>query len=453
MKFKSASLQTRLLLTASIILTVFLGLTGVALFKAFQSSAEQAEQGKLEGQLYGLLGAAELDSTGDLVMANDLAEPRFSIPESGLVAEIVDDQGKTEWQSVSTLGMKLPPQHVLAVDESRFQRLSINNNEWFSFSYGIVWVDEQEIEHRYSFRVMESPQAFNQQAERFRRTLIVWLTAAALILLVVQVMVLRWSLRPLRRIEAEVHQVERGEREQLTEDYPRELNGLAGSLNLLLTNERRHLQRYRNTLADLAHSIKTPLAVLRGVADSSTDKECDRHVIEEEVGRMDHIVEYQLQKAATAGSKSLTSGIAILPVAERLLASLQKVYQDKSISYSMDIDNKATFMGEKGDLMEVIGNLLDNASKWCRSTVTFTVKTQKSETATHERHVIIVEDDGPGMAENQIEKLLQRGARGDEQTPGHGIGLAVVREIVEAYGGELTITRSQMGGAKVEVLI
>lgn len=446
-----ASLQTRLLLTASIILTVFLGLTGVALFKAFQSSAEQAEQGKLEGQLYGLLGAAELDSAGRLVMANELAEPRFSIPESGLVAEIIDDQGKTEWQSVSTLGMKLPPQQVLDVDESRFQRLSVNNNEWFSFSYGIAWVDEQDTEHRYSFRVMESPQAFNQQAERFRRTLIVWLTAAALILLVVQVMVLRWSLRPLRRIEAEVHQVERGEREQLTEDYPRELNGLAASLNLLLTNERRHLQRYRNTLADLAHSIKTPLAVLRGVADSSTDKECDRQVIEEEVGRMDHIVEYQLQKAATAGSKSLTSGIAILPVAERLLASLQKVYRDKSISYSMDIDTKATFRGEKGDLMEVIGNLLDNASKWCQSTVTFTVKTLKSETATHERHAFIIEDDGPGMAEDQIEKLLQRGARGDVQTPGHGIGLAVVREIVEAYGGELRIARSEMGGAKVEI--
>jgi len=444
---KSASLQTRLLLTASIILTVFLGLTGVALFKAFQSSAEQAEQGKLEGQLYGLLGAAELDSTGGLVMANDLAEPRFSIPESGLVAEIIDDRGKTEWQSVSTLGMKLPPQQVLDVDESRFQRLSVNNNEWFSFSYGIAWVDEQETENRYSFRVMESPQAFNQQAERFRRTLIVWLTAAALILLVVQVMVLRWSLRPLRRI------VERGEREQLTEDYPRELNGLAASLNLLLTNERRHLQRYRNTLADLAHSIKTPLAVLRGVADSSTDKECDRQAIEEEVGRMDHIVEYQLQKAAAAGSKSLTSGIAILPVAERLLASLQKVYRDKSISYSMDIDAKATFRGEKGDLMEVIGNLLDNASKWCDKKVSIAVKDIPAgkNAATHNKHQITIEDDGPGMAEDQIEKLLQRGARGDEQTPGHGIGLAVVREIVEAYGGELRIARSELGGAKVEI--
>jgi len=448
-----ASLQTRLLLTASIILTVFLGLTGTALFQAFQSSADRAEQGKLEGQLYGLLGAAELDSAGKLQMNTDLAEPRFSLPESGLVAEIIDEQGKLIWQSVSTLGMKRPPLNVLGVDESRFQRLSVNGSAWFSFSYGIAWVDEQDKEHRYSFRVMESPEAFNQQAEQFRQTLIVWLTAAALILLVVQVMVLRWSLRPLRRIEAEVHQVERGEREQLTEDYPRELNGLAASLNLLLANERRHLQRYRNTLADLAHSIKTPLAVLRGASEADNEQQEISQLIAEEVDKMDNIVEYQLQKAAAAGRKSLTGGVEILPVARRLLASLSKVYRDKGISYQVNIDEPATFLGEEGDLMELIGNLLDNASKWCDTKVSITVKNTPSDNdvVTHNKQVIIIEDDGPGIAEEQAENLLQRGVRGDTLAPGHGIGLAVVREIVKAYGGELTITRSEMGGARVEI--
>ncbi len=450
---KSAALQTRLLLTASIVLTVFLGLTGIALFQAFQSSAESAEQRRLEGELYGLLGAAELNAQGELVMTTDLAEPRFSLPESGLVAGIVDGKGLLVWQSDSTLGIKLPPPDVLEIDESRFQRFPVNNQSWFSYSYGIAWVDEQDKEHHYSFRVMESPQAFNQQAEQFRRTLIIWLTTAALILLVVQVLVLRWSLRPLRRIEAEVHQVERGERNQLTEDYPRELNGLAASLNLLLVNERRHLQRYRNTLADLAHSIKTPLAVLRGVAETPSDEDANRQVIAGEVDRMDNIVEYQLQKAATAGSSSLTSGIEILPVAERLVTSLQKVYRDKGISYNVEIDQTATFRGEEGDLMEVIGNLLDNASKWCGTTVSLTVKTLRTETSGQPRHVFIFEDDGPGMAEDQIEKLLQRGARGDTQTPGHGIGLAIVREIVSAYGGELEIAQAEMGGARVEVHI
>ena len=448
------SLQRRLLLTASTILTVFLGLTGLALDQAFQNSAESAQQGRLEGQLYSLLGAAELTPQGQLAMTSDLAEPRFSRPQSGLVGQIVDASESIIWKSPSGIGLDLPPQHVLEVDESRFQRLQAGDGTaWFSYSYGIAWVDQNEREHRYSFRVLESPQTYDSQVIQFRKTLIVWLVAATLLLLVVQVLVLRWSLSPLRRIEEEVHEVEKGDRQQLTEDVPRELKGLAASLNLLLANERRHLQRYRNSLSDLAHSMKTPLAVLRGIAESEKTADKSRQMIENEVGRMDSIVEYQLQKAAAAGRVSLTEGVAILPVVNRLLESLRKVYRDKNITYAVDVDAGAIFMGEEGDLMEVVGNLLDNASKWCESKVSINIARIRSDAGARDRHRFIIEDDGPGIAEEQAELLLQRGARGDTQTPGHGIGLAVVGEIVEAYGGQLTIARSEMGGAKVVVEI
>jgi two-component system sensor histidine kinase PhoQ len=166
-----------------------------------------------------------------------------------------------------------------------------------------------------------------------------------------------------------------------------------------------------------------------------------RQLIESEVGRMDNIVEYQLQKAAAAGRVSLTKGVAILTLTNRLLESLRKVYSDKSISYSVDIDEEAMFMGEEGDLMEI------------RKKVSIKVERIKVDADTHARHRITIEDDGPGIIEEQVEILLQRGARGDTQTPGHGIGLAVVREIVSAYGGELKIAGSEMGGARVEVLI
>ena len=300
---------------------------------------------------------------------------------------------------------------------------------------------------------MESPEVYNQQVAKFRQTLIVWLAVAALLLLLVQLFVLRWSLSPLRQIEDEVHQVEKGLRDQLTESYPRELNSLAGSLNLLLANERRHLQRYRNSLSDLAHSMKTPLAVLRGAAESESISPETREVIENEVGRMDNIVEYQLQKAAAAGRVSLTEGVSVLPVVNRLLESLHKVYRDKSISYSVDIDEDIKFTGEEGDLMEVVGNLLDNASKWCRNKASIKVLKIRTDADTHDRLFFTIEDDGKGIAEDRVELLLQRGTRGDTQIPGHGIGLSVVREIVSAYGGRLSITRSDMGGAKVEVEI
>ncbi len=450
---KPLSLQNRLLIMATVILTVFLGLTGLVLDRAFRSSSESAQQGRMEGQLYGLLGATELDQQGQLVMATGLADARFSRPGSGLIAQVVDGQGRQIWQSASALGLTVPVPEVLGVDVTDFQRVVVGDKNWFSYSYGIAWIDDQDEEHRYSYTVLESPLIFNQQLTGFRRALVTWLAAAALVLLAVQALVLRWSLTPLRRIEEEVHEVEKGDRKQLTEDVPRELKGLSASLNLLLANERRHLQRYRNSLSDLAHSMKTPLAVLRGLAESEKITDENRQLIENEVGRMDSIVEYQLQKAATAGRVSLTEGVAILPVLNRLLESLRKVYRDKNISYAVDVDEGAVFMGEEGDLMEAVGNLLDNASKWCESTVSINVTRTSSDTGMHHRHSFIIEDDGPGIAEEQAETLLQRGARGDTQTPGHGIGLAVVGEIVSAYGGRLKITRSDMGGAKVVVEI
>ncbi|MCK5359255.1 MAG: hypothetical protein KAJ95_01440, partial [Gammaproteobacteria bacterium] len=311
---KTLSFQNRQLLAASIVLAVFLGLTGIALDRAFQSSAESAERGKLEGEIYVLLGAAELNQDGRLLMSKDVAEPRFSQPESGLVAQIIDINNNIVWQSRSALGLKIPGFEGLAVDKSTFQALSVNNEQWFSYEYGVAWIDDEDSEHRYSFRVMESREIYDQQLAGFRHTLITWLAAAGLLLLFVQVLVLRWSLSPLRKIEEQLGEVENRKREELTEDYPRELNGLATSLNLLIGNERRHLQRYRNSLADLAHSMKTPLAVLRGLSESDKAPTDIRQQIDNEVGRMDNIVEYQLQKAAAAGRLSLTEGIAILPL-------------------------------------------------------------------------------------------------------------------------------------------
>ena len=154
---RKLSLQSRLLFTATIILSVFLGLTGLALDQAFQNSAEAAEEGRLQGELYGLLGAAELSRQDGLVMAGDLAEPLFSQPQSGLVGQVVNQQGELVWQSTSALGIELPALALLEIDESRFQRGLVNDSPWFSYSYGVAWVDENEAEHRYTFRVMENP--------------------------------------------------------------------------------------------------------------------------------------------------------------------------------------------------------------------------------------------------------------------------------------------------------
>jgi two-component system sensor histidine kinase PhoQ len=385
------------------------------------------------------------------MMSPDLADARFTRPQSGLVGQVVNGMGDVVWQSPSALGLTLPVPQRMDVDQGRFMRVTIGQQQWFSYSYGIAWIDRRDKEHRYSFNVLESPAIYNQQTKSFRRTLVTWLAAAALVLLVLQGIVLRWSLRPLRQIEAEVKQIESDERDQLSDNFPDELKRLASSLNLLIANERRHLERYRNSLADLAHSMKTPLAVLRGLVSSNDDRQAMKAVIDSEVSRMDDIVEYQLQRAAAAGSTTLTAGIDVLPVVDSLLSSLRKVYSDSDISYVVESDAGASFRGDKGDLMEVLGNLLDNASKWCQSKVHLGVFTQEKGKSGKAGLTLTIEDDGPGMDPQQVEILLQRGSRGDSMVPGHGIGLAIVRDIVESYGGNISIGKSSLGGAKVKI--
>jgi len=273
---------------------------------------------------------------------------------------------------------------------------------------------------------------------------------AAIMLLIVQALILRWGLRPLRRIEQELAGIEGGRSERLNEDYPRELKGLARNLNLLIDNERRHLQRYRHTLADLAHSLKTPLAVLRAAVDGRGGALA--RLVDEQVNGMNDLVEYQLQKAAAAGTTSFSRGVAVRALVERIIGSMEKVYRDKAIRFRNEVPEDAVFHGESGDLMEMLGNLIDNACKWCDRQVR--VSAAPVEPGNWRRGMrLAVEDDGPGIDASRHDDILQRGVRDDSRVPGHGIGLAVVSEIVASYGGTVDIERSPLGGAGISMTL
>jgi len=443
------SLQTRLVIAATVILAVFLGIAGWVLDRAFRETVETAVEGRLQGQLYGLLGAAELNPGGELEMPGELAEPRLGRPGSGLVAQLVDGDGRLLWQSRSALGHALPGLPSRSIGEARFARVPLDDKHWFSYAYGVAWLDESDAEHRFTFRVLESPAVFEAQVEIFRGSLIVWLGGAALVLLLLQALILRWGLAPLRRVEAEVRAIETGQREAVDEALPRELRGLAANLNLLIGNERRHLERYRNALADLAHSMKTPLAVLRNSCESPLTETELHEVIDRQVDVMNELVDYQLQRAAMAGRTSLTRGVAVDAVVARLVGSLRKVYQDRQIDFHITQPTGLQFHGEEGDLIELLGNLLDNACKWCREQVWLDVTVLADSTGKATGIRLVVDDDGAGFGVVDPTQLLARGSRGDRERSGHGIGLAVVNEIIAAYHGSLSMERSPYGGARV----
>jgi two-component system sensor histidine kinase PhoQ len=444
-----SSLSARLLISVSVLLLLFFGATVVVLDTAFRTAGEQARRDILDGHLMQLLAAANPNDEGALSFPPDLHEERFNTIGSGLYGELRDDGGQLVWRSRSALGLAIPQGAFPRLGARIFEREALDDGTpLLTLSLAVQWEFPDATLKPYVFKVAESLDSFNAQVAEFRRQLIGWFAAIALIMLLSISVLMRGLLRPLRQIETEIGEIEEGERASLSEKFPTELAGVARNMNLLIDNERARSDRYRNTLDNLAHSLKTPLAAMRAlIADKGSPPQL-RGRFNEQIERMDEIVRYQLRKPAASAADNLVLGqVPVAREVERLVSGLRKVYHDKQPAIEADVSPDVNFRGDTGDFLELAGNLLDNACKWCRGTVSISVR--RSGTAGGMR--LAVEDDGPGIPEDAAEALLERGTRLDEATPGHGIGLAIVRDIAASYGGSLTIERSALGGASITV--
>lgn len=437
------SLNRRLLLATGATLIVFLGLTGVVLDGAFRASAQGAARDRLQAHIYALLAAADRDASGTLRVPADLPEARYSTPGSGLYARVLNRAGKVVWHSPSTLGAQPAFAEPGAPGQLHFERLPGRDTEFFGAAFVVVWESAAEPAARYAFQVSEDLTAYQRQVDGFRRSLWGWFVGVGVLLLAVLAALLRWGLAPLREVARDLDGVRSGRRQRLSGDYPRELLGLTESINTFVAFERARQERYRNTLSDLAHSLKTPLAVLRSSSEPGAGAQL-APVVREQVARMAQIVDYQLQRSVTAAPSTLASPVALRPLVDRVRSSLDKVYHERGVQCTVEIDDGLQIQIGEGDLLEILGNVMDNAYKWARSRVIVRATAGVGIGAV----TLEIEDDGPGIAEEQRRRVLQRGARADEAVAGHGIGLAVVRDIVNAYAGDLRLQRSQrLGGA------
>lgn len=454
------SLQTRLLTAVSVLLTLFLGLTGVVLDRAFRSSVEAGVAQQLQVQLYVLLSAVEEDN-GQFYFLEDLREPRFSQLNSGLYALVSSPAQHELLRSPSALERNFDDLFGrwagLGRGETFFAReVAADGEEYFIAAYGVVW---ENGEDQYDFVVMESTGTSVAEINNFRASLWSWLGGVAVLLLVLQLLLLRWGLSPLRRLAEDLKRIESGASEQLTGAYPLELRPVTENLNLLIKTERKQQARYRETLGDLAHSLKTPLAVIAGVMNGLSEKtaaapaavnEEQIRTVEEQLERMNQIVGYQLQRAVkSTGSTALARRVDVLDVARRILKALQKVYAERQVEVVCDIEPGLVFLGDERDLMEVLGNVLDNAFKYGGHWLAISARV----TQVPSRQLsIVVEDDGPGISATHQEFVLQRGARLDTLVQGQGIGLAVVTDIVGSYGGQIDVGTGQRGGARIQLV-
>jgi two-component system, OmpR family, sensor histidine kinase PhoQ len=443
------SLRARVILWVSIALTLLLGITIIGLDAAFRSSTERALRELLQAQLLGLIALAEETPDGGLSLPDADFNPQFSVADSGVFALLWDADGVPVWESSSLLDRRISPPAWPSPGEQQYLRMTLPGLPPLEgLLMGLTWEFDEGYALPYTFGVAVSLEPYEARQAAFRRNLIGWFAGVAVTMVLVLGGLLRFVLRPLRRLEQQVREVEAGERTQLTSELPAELVGLAGNLNALIDTERRRQARYRNTLDDLAHSLKTPLAAMRTLLTElkATRAGAQVEALDHELERMDQRVSYQLRRARASGATGIgVEPVPIEPIVHDLVRTLDKVYRDKQVGCEIEMNRGATFQGDPGDLTEILGNLLDNAYKYCRHRVALTV-------APHAGGVRIrVADDGPGIAAAIQEQLFERGVRADETLPGQGIGLAVVRETVALYRGSLKVDVSSMGGAEITV--
>jgi two-component system sensor histidine kinase PhoQ len=439
------SLSLRLIVMATVVLIIALVAVGMALSTANRQATVSALRERMESYVYLVLAASEVNEIGQLTVDEDIGDPRLTQPGSGIYAHVHD--GNAHWNSLSALGLRLPELPILTAGETAFQ-YPTTGIPFYVFQYGIAWQLSDESVLPLTVDILVDPVAVDEQVVAFRKGLVRSLSAAGFILVLAQMIMITLAFRPLRKVAADVGEIESGRSERLGTDYPSELEPLTRNVNRLLETEQANQQRYRNALDSLAHSLKTPLAVIR--AGVRVESEESRSAIDKAAEDMDHLISTRLQRAAASTRRTLARPIEVEPQMERVLSSLKKVYSQKMISVDVNIDPDLKFFGEKRDLLEVMGNLFDNAFKYGEKRVRVSAGVLERD-ATRPGLWMSVEDDGPGIDRQRWAELVERGVRGDERVEGYGLGLAIVLELVSAYGGEISISKSQLGGASVKV--
>lgn len=424
---------------------ILLGFSAFMLDRAFRKSVYNSERDSLLAYTYSMMAVAEPDE-GFLLIPDALRESPFNDPASGLYAQIVDDEFGPIWESISLsispFTAKIPYSHV-DIGQFSFTTEEIEGQEFFISRFNSVW-EIEDIDREFQFVVIHSQAKLQEDLLSFRRTLLGWLSGLAILLIIVQTAIIRWGLFPLRRLALDIKQLESGLIQSLDKNYPEEIVPVTQNINLLLSSEQKQRKRYKNTLADLAHSLKTPLSVIRSVIEKHFPKSIEKaewqFAIDEQIERMSKIISHQLNRATTSKA-SFQSTIKLSPIIERIGSALEKVYQEKNINFKFHFKEELAYSAQEADLMEVLGNILENAFKYGSRNVAV-------DAMRHEKNIIIeISDDGEGVPENMRSEILKRGARIDTSTPGQGIGLAVAADIISSYDGGITVKQSHLGGA------
>lgn len=432
---KSTSLKKQLFNSTAIVALVVMILSVMAIDVAMKENFEDDLREKLKLHVFMLLSVSQFE--GDTLYVPEIMQnPQLNLAGSGLWAAAIDNQERVIWHSLSL--SEAPPNisTTKKMGEWQYGKTEHQGINYLTASYNVSW-DENGKRHTFHFVAGEDESSILSTIFYFRLWLLSGFAFISLTLLVFQHIALRKAFKPISRLENELKGLESGDISRLSGTYPKELSGVSENINLLLNKEHRQKERYRNCMADLAHSLKTPMALIQGELEETKSS----LTLKKAVARIDKNIEYQLKRAVISGHSLTPEKVDFEGVLNITLEALQKLYQSKRVDVETHFQAGLRFPGDENDLLEALGNLLDNAFKYCHSKIKVTAETTKASLT------IIIEDDGQGFDENIAPRIFERGQRLDTRGLGQGIGLAVVADIVASYNGCIRTQKSQLGGA------
>ena len=431
------SLKLRLTLLAAVWIALALVAGGLVLSIAFRQTVETAFDKRLQDNLLSVLSGIDTEAGGRLRFATASADQRFTQVYSGWYWQVSDDQGvrlrsRSLWDQQLD-GATLPADTIGGVygylTGPREQKLRV-------FARRIT------IPHHdgaLTFLVAADVSQTEKEVRSFNTLLIVSLGVLGVGLIVAIVLQVTFGLRPLRRLRGDLDKVRAGQESRLGGGYPREIDPLVDAMNGVLANNEDMIRRARAHAGDLAHGLKTPLSILRGEAAGLERSKSDQ--INQQIATMSRLIDRHLARAAAAGTgKFAGKRASVAAVAHDIRAGLLRLFAERQIEILIAIPNDLCFQGEREDLEEMLGNLMENACKWARNKILVKAETDRSSLR------ITVADDGPGLDESELDLAAERGRRFDAQTSGSGLGLAIVNDIATLCGGRLVLQRAETGG-------
>ncbi|HWN50629.1 MAG TPA: ATP-binding protein, partial [Xanthobacteraceae bacterium] len=445
----ASSLALRLFLSATAWTVVILVATGVILSSIYHDAVERSFDRRLGVYLRTLVAdVAAPEQSADRGTAT-LGEPQFELPLSGWYWQITPlDAVKPEIRSSRSLwdtGLNrlrdedatTSPDgtrrgYAVGPDEQRLRLLERS-------------VDLGE-DGRYLIVVAGDPQEIDDETHAFDRALVVTFATLAVVLLLITMFQVRFGLAPLKRISEALAAIRAGTAERLEGRFPVEIAPLARETNALIDANREIVERARTHVGNLAHALKTPLSVVINEAAGREDLLAAK-VIEQANIMRDQIARHLERARLAARLKVVGSVTDIVPIVTALTRTMEKIHQGRGIAIDLDAPTEVRFRGERQDLEEMVGNLVDNACKWAQMRVNVEVV---PDVGARPMVRIVVDDDGPGLSPGQRDQVSRRGLRFDETKPGSGLGLSIVLELAALYGGSLQLGTAPIGGLRAE---